>query len=374
MKKILIGLALLSGASASAQIYLDQPYFSDYIRYTGISYNKNEIQTYKVNRVKSLSEYSGSKKQKLSREMSFDAQGDLSSYTTYHHYSNRNHKTVTYYNKMGRTPNTATFNRKGVEMNRSEYNFNSDTLITEEKHYKKGELYSRIANDYEGTRIKESRYYSGSAAKPSKVWQYEYYADGQKKSSRIYYKGKLQSVYNYECKEEGELARPHKDTIQICKNESIDKDGNRTVTTRTFGEDGRPVKSVKVITPKNVVIESRTYNAKDQLTYAYQSNTEQTKLSYTYYTKGKEWFRTEMTRTEKQQLLEEVTYYKKKFSSRETNHFNTDGKITISTYETDRSKRETRYSYDSKNMETAAVTINNKGEVSYASMTMYNFY
>ncbi len=379
MKKILIFCTVLTmGIGANAQNIYD--IYSE--RAAGMPFNalfymdaptEAETKVYKANHVKSVTELSGKKEQRVNREFTFDSNGEMESFIAY----SKNGKRKTVYNQFAvGAPNNTVYNRRGEELKKNVYQYNSDSLLLEEVHYKKGVQTSKVVNDYTNKKVTESRYYLDGSSQPSKVWKYEYYADGSKKTSKMYKKGKLKSVWNYECKEEGEQARKHQDTVMVCKNESVDADGNRTVTTRRYNEKGLPVKDVFVYSKDNKIIQTNYYNTKDELYYQFISSNDRKKSVYRYFKKNKLYMYEEIYYNDKEQMLESAFYYNDKLTRKTTNEYSADGQLvaTKSTNERARFNSETRYTYDEHRLLSASITLDSKGTVSNASKVMYNFH
>lgn len=378
MKKILIlnSVLLLSIAASSQGIY--DPFADEILPGDGYNFfyleqpTDAEKELYKTNHVKTITELRGNKQQKIARELSFDSNGEMLTLTRYSGGGGR--KTV--YSSFNRArPNNITYNRKGEELKKNVFTYNGDSLLLEELHFKNGKLKSRIVNDYDNKKVKESRYYTDGNDKPTRIWSYEYYADGSKKTSRLHKNGQLKYVWNYECKEEGEQARKHQDTMMVCKNESIDVNGNKTVTVRRYNEKGLPIKEVYVYSPDDKIIDLKYFNNKDELFYQYSSSANRKNVIFSYFTKGRLHWKHEINYDDNQQILESVTYTRGKVTSRTINEYNTEGKLVTSrsTNQKYRFNSETRYTYDN-NMLTASITIDNKGTINRARKLMYNFY
>jgi len=115
-------------------------------------------------------------------------------------------------------------------------------------------------------KVKESKHLKGKNKKLDRMWVYEYYEDGQKKTSTLYNgKGKIKQVWTYECKAEGEELNPKKDVKQICKYE--ESDGNfLLMVTESLNEKGKRYKLVsKYKSADTSLVEMKYYNNKNEL-------------------------------------------------------------------------------------------------------------
>lgn len=292
MKKLIFLFTVLFMAfnlQAQYVYQFDQIYFN----YNYLS--KSDKQKIINNHVKEMTEVNSGKKEKTSKKYEFDSSGELSKLTIYHWSFGKLHKQYIYSSIHSKQmPDYIILNGKGEEILKEVYTYNNDTLLTEELEYKKGELFSKILYKYDSSRVTESEYYKKNMDKPMEKWIYEYYPNHSKKSSTLFKYGKIKYVWNYECKEEGELIKKHKDTTIVCEKTAFDKDSNKTVTSRQFNQRGKPYKNVYVYNKANKLIESRHYNHKDILRNSLVQNPDNSSNIWYYYdSHGKERLRHE---------------------------------------------------------------------------------
>ncbi len=122
-------------------------------------------------------------------------------------------------------------------------------------------------------------------------YEYKFYADGSRKETILYNsKGKIKYIWSYDCKAEGEIVSPHKDTIQICKWNEIDKDSNYINVDQTTDEKNRIIKLIYKYNKEHSLIESSRYNEKEQLKYKHiapsKDNNIEQNTNYYYNRKG----------------------------------------------------------------------------------------
>lgn len=374
MKKTLILTAFCGLASLVNAQYEEGDKAIDLERYYYAELTPEQTQIYNDNHVKSVVFYTGKNKHQVSRELKFDKNGQLESKTYYR--KNGNRTSFSQYTTGG-IPNNITYNKKGQELKRNEYKYNSDTLLTSESLYKKGELRVQVINTYEGKKMIESKFFYQGKTEPHKVWQYEYYADGSKKTSKLYRNGKLKNVWNYECKEEGELVKAHQDTVMVCRNESVDSEGNRVLTLRKYDEKGRPRKEVYKYAPGDKIVEIAIYDNKDRRIYAYLNDVNQRRTSYVLYSKkGKEFFKSETLKNEKGQEIQSIYYNNSKVTSIQKHEYSPYSQVVVSEEfgKNGRKLRETHYTYDNGKLLTGSITTKADGKVSNTERVVYSFY
>ena len=237
------------------------------------------------------------KKSYLWQSVSYDAKGNSNSVT----YRNSKGKITDQffysYNSDDKVICSIKKNRKGIETNKSVTTYDKLGNITEDISYYKGKEKSRTVSTYDSLRILDSYFYKKGGKEFTRKWVYTYYPDKSKKSSIIYdAKGKVLYTWNYECKPEGELASKHKDTTEVCKNEEIDKDGNKITTLRRFNDKGKPYKIVYIKNKSNQMLEYSVYHENNQLSSHYKYTNESKLEEYSFYNnKGKEIFKTAYT-------------------------------------------------------------------------------
>ncbi len=346
MKKLIWVLTLLTVATGLRAQYAYQ-YEMNYLEYNNSGqYDKQKIVD---NRIKEMTETNTRNKKTTSKKYEFDSSGILKKFTIcYGSIGKLRRQHIYTYTLYKQTPDYTLLNGKGKELRKKVFTYNSDSLLIEEVEYKKGELFSKVLYKYDSTRITESEYYWKKMDQPKDKWVYEYYPNHSKKSSTLYTNGKVKYVWNYECKEEGELIKKHKDTTIVCENTEFDKDGNKTVTSRNFNDRGKPYKSVSVYNKDKKLIESRNYDHKDLLYYRSVQSPENSSYVWYSYRHGVERFRVENLYNSKNKKSEEV-------------HYKNQNIVTL--------KR--LYSYNEKDLLVSVISTGKKGRQLYNSKYTY---
>lgn len=266
---------------------------------------KEKIKNNKIKEVEIIWLLRKDHKKKKQSTRKFDSSGNCIEIDDYEKNGKLSSQIKIIRNGEKKIPNKIILNGEGKELEKHIYVY--DTLLTEESIYRKGKFFSKITYKYDSVYLLESVYYKKDENKFNKKWVYEYYPNHQKKSSTLYDKnGKIKYVWNYECKEEGELEGRHSDTTRICKKEEIDKDGNETITYRNFNEKGEIYKEVYVYDRDKRLIGISRYNIKDSIYYKYTYIPDKyTSIESNYNKKGVERIRREYVYDKDQNTIEE---------------------------------------------------------------------
>jgi hypothetical protein len=326
-----------------------------------------------------MTESNVGKKEKISKKYEFDAGSNLTKMYRYSWQFGKIHRQYIYSSfQKKRLPENITLNGKGEEIIKKTYTYNIDTLLTEQVKYKKGAFFSKLTYKYDSTRLTESDYYIKNSEVPKEKWVYEYYANHSKKRSTFYKKGKVKYVWNYECKEEGELIKKHKDTTMICENTEFDIAGNKTVTLRKFNQKGKPYKEVYVYNKENKIIETRFYNEKDILINKFVQNPDNFSTVWYYFNnKGMERYRYENIYNSKNNIIEESRYKNQNIlTSKKTYNYNENNILlsTMSIGKKNKLRLESKYLYNDRDMLTSQKVFNGKGKLKKEIKLTYLFF
>ncbi len=105
-----------------------------------------------------------------------------------------------------------------------------------------------------------------SRTEPTHELIYTYYEGGSKKNIIYNEKGKFKYVWNFDCKEEGELVNiKSKDKSTICIKEEVDPTGNKIIWNREFDESGKLIKTKEVRSANDRLITREIFNQADRL-------------------------------------------------------------------------------------------------------------
>jgi hypothetical protein len=294
-KNILFFAALLSFCSVFAQ-KSEYPTLRGFWMFDYTSYaspkEKEKISNAKI--IGYNETLTNDKKTYLWQTISYDAKGNSTAVTYRNSKGKINDQYLYTYNSDNKVICSTRKNNKGIELNKVITSYDKLGNISEEINYYKGKEISKTNSTYDSLRILESYFYKKGSKDFTRKWVYTYYPDKSKKSSVIYdAKGKVLYTWNYECKPEGELASKHKDTTEVCKNEEIDKDGNKITTSRRFNEKGKPYKVVYKKNKNNQMLEYSVYHENNQLSSYYKYTDEGKMEEYGIYNeKGREIFKT----------------------------------------------------------------------------------
>jgi hypothetical protein len=225
---------------------------------------------------------------------------------------------------------------KGNEYKKITFAYDKNGNITEESLFKNGKLKAKTTSTFDSTRVLESYFYKNGSPDFKRKWVYTYYPDKSKKSSVIYNsKREIKYTWNYECKPEGQLERKQKDTTTVCKNEEVDKDGNRTITNRRFNAKGKAYKEVIIYNKDNKMILYSTYMNNSIIpTYkcTYDPSIGNIKEWVYSNSKGKEKIRCENSYDGNNNLNSSINYHKGKLGNKWEYKFNAENLKASETY------------------------------------------
>lgn len=163
---------------------------------------------------------------------------------------------------------TATYYKKGKMKYRIDQNWENGRLIENKQTNEKGVVLKKTTWQYnsDGCLVSTARFKKHDVLKNK--WEYEYYDKCDRSRSKIYNgKGKLISVWTYDCNQEGEKLTTKADTVQVCQWSEISADYIVKVQ-QTFDEKGKIVKHVsKYSASDTTILESATYDQNENLLY-----------------------------------------------------------------------------------------------------------
>jgi hypothetical protein len=207
------------------------------------------------------------------------------------------------FNEQGLLYLGRTFNRRGLEKQhvRNTYNgsgkklelaqyrknkfwyktvntYQNDTLLTGSIHYTKDTLTPDSKTVYAYTPFGKYLRIQGFTGKNKSRYaiEFDYYANGSRKETRHFSKGKLKYRWVYDCKPEGAIEHMDKNTKNFCKNRTYSEDSSYTEINE-YIENGKITRNVIRATPDGRIIEYVQYNAKGKQTirFTYQYNNKQ---------------------------------------------------------------------------------------------------
>lgn len=257
-------------------------------------------------------------------------------------------------NKKGKNKRTFSINSP----NKNYYNL----LYFAESHH--GKLKSSIRSDYQKngkkTLLVSKTVCKGKKEKPVAIWRYEYNEDlSLKTTTQFNRKGEIKHIWSHDCKPEGEDLMSSKDTTIVCKNTSVNENGDIVTVIISSDAKNKITKKIFVYDSKEQLKSLQIFNNNDILTYECnitQSNTGGNKIlsSKSYNHKG-ELLYTSTSEYTKDNLMvssEFVNKMKKEnYTSRTEYEYHDDLSLKcIKTYNENiiRSKTEYEYKYSSE--------------------------
>jgi len=286
------------------------------------------------------------------------------------------------FNSYGKITFFVEYDKSGKENLRNSSTYNNDSLLIEfiQKGQKKYQNY-RITYEYNqyksfvvlnkyNSKFSEPvysiyRYFDGNKVIKAEYFEkgkldyfitYSYYPDGSnEKNQRYNKKGKLVRTTSFACKPVGEVTKPAKDTVRICKYEKYDNSGKIYKITETTNEKNKVIKHIEVYNADTVLIESSSYKDDTVLyyrtVYLTQSAKNKTPVisEHYFYRKGK------LTNTYKylfdnqfrQISMESIDYKgsKTKVNYSKTNQFNEQG-LMVKCNSIDKKGKHFEFTYD----------------------------
>lgn len=323
-KLFLLSLFLLSNHVSDAQYYFnhmyDQIYSSDQIfDYTLMNYR----QELKNSKPKEIYLYNQSNKDSIKRLVGYTQFNDSLEII----------KKETYWKKNGSSSSMIDIGKRRIinKDNRYEtcsiiYTYDSlnnhtplnwNRKIYLSKNKKKWE-HIRVLNDEN----KISIYYIIEKEKLKDHWKY-FYDNDQLSRIEHFKKGKLKSVTNYRCDNLGK-DEMEKNQYEVCKNTTIDSNGNRVEVRIEYNKKGQQYKNRNTyLINTDSLIKSERFDHKNRLQTSFEVNGNK-KIRIYYNNKGKELSKHVETRVEGEYFSSEY-YFKQNLISKSKTTFNNDG-------------------------------------------------
>ncbi len=175
-----------------------------------------------------------------------------------------------FYDDQGNLANLVSSNSKNKTW-KTNYTYNTNNiLIARDSYNPKGEYFGIKKTYNTDQKLTLQEIFEKDKKTPVKKLAHTYYENGQKKTTTYTEKGKIKYVWNFDCKDEGELLNvKNKNKSTICLKEEIDADGNRVLWERIFNEKGNLTKRKSVFSPDSTLIQVQTFNEDDRLLYEY---------------------------------------------------------------------------------------------------------
>lgn len=330
--------------------------------------------------------------------------------TTYYKYLKKGEKqierskSIEIYDKNGQIVNRKRYNNaKEVSFQLFEYNKNK--AFTDFKSYKKGKYKTHELLKYDdNNNVLEYYSYKGDKFKSKWIanyndslilaqwsykkdtneirskWEYNYYKNNEKKTTKYYKNTKLKHTWNYTCDKEGKEVKA-KDETNVCELKQYNNDSTYVVITRRTGKKGKVSKHRSTYDKKDRLILSESFNTKEQITskyaYAYNDNDKQTAY-YTYY-RGKrsekvKWGR-ESKFNDKSELVESRRIWRNKLKTISTYKYENGKKVESVSKKPDGSlKFKKEYLYNDKGLLTATLYYNEDGLLKYKSIIEFQYF
>lgn len=353
MKRNLMFTAALFYAICTMAQKSEYPSYNSFWIYNDMSY-KSEKDREKIVNAKVIGyneTFQNKKKSYLWQTVTYDNNGNCTSVILNDSKGKLHSESIFTYNDSNKVVSKIYKNKKGEVKNKITCTYDKLGHIAEMTLFVKGKEKSRTVTTYDSSRYLECYYFKNGNKEFSRKWVYTYYPDKSKKSSVIYdADGKVLYTWNYECKAEGQLASKHKDTTAICKNEEIDKDNNKIITSRRFNEKGKPYKIVYVTNKEDKMLKYETYNENGTLSTAYKYNPVNSNFSEIVYynSKGKETYKIVYVWDENNNQTGYSSFKKGKPSYKFESVFNTLNFPVTTTYYRDGEEKKSTYVFDYK--------------------------
>lgn len=237
--------------------------------------------------------------------------------------------------------------------NKYYYNLN---YFSESQH---GKLKSSIKAEYtkveKKTLLASKTVCKGKKEKPISVWKYDYHDDfSLKTTTQFTGKGKIKHIWSHECKPEGEDLNASRDTTLICKNTSVNENGEIITVIISSDAKNKITKRIYTYDSKEHLKLMQIFNSDNTLTYECNimpGKSEESKLytSKSYNKKG-ELLYTNISEYNKDNLIvssEFINHLKKEdYISRAEYEYNSDKSVkSITTFNKDKASSKTEYEY-----------------------------
>ncbi len=155
---------------------------------------------------------------------------------------------------------------KGKHYSHSINKFNQYNQLTQRDSYWNNKFQSRAIAIYQDSIITAQWTYRKDSNQVRNKWEYSYYPNWDKKTTRYYKKGQLKHSWNYTCNEEGEEEKPKKET-KVCELKQYNADSSYVIIRRLTDENGKISKRKITFDKNNHPILREYFNIQNRLTY-----------------------------------------------------------------------------------------------------------
>jgi len=310
---------------------------------------------------------------------SFNKKTTLTEYFSFHKGKEFSHNIYQYDANNNRIDYKRRYKGKNYLHSINKYNYYNQ-LIQRDSYYN-NKFRSRAIAVYQDSIITAQWTYYKDSSNIRYKWEYNYYPNWDKKTTKYYKKGVLEHTWNYTCDEEGKEEKP-KDETKVCELKQYNADSSYVIIRRltdekekiskrrfTYDKNGnRILKEYFNIKGKLTDKDSSIYLGNKQLEdYQFYRNKHSNKIQKTtIYQFDKEGNKKSLIKTEykKSGSIAWVHEYK----------FNSAGKKLESIFYGKNKKLISikKYTYNEDNKQTESVTLNADGSLKYKSTYEYN--
>ncbi len=155
---------------------------------------------------------------------------------------------------------------KGKNYSHSINKYNQYNQLIQRDSYWNNKFQSRSIASYQDSRITAQWNYSKDSTKVRNKWEYSYYPNWDKKTTRYYKNGELKHTWNYTCNEDGEEKKPKEET-KVCELKQYNADSSYVIIRRLTDEKGKISKRKFTYNKNKNLILTEYFNIKNKLTY-----------------------------------------------------------------------------------------------------------
>ena len=270
---------------------------------------------------------------------------------------------------------------KGKYYSHSINKYNSYNQLIQRDSYYNNKFQSRSIAVYQDSIITAQWTYNKDSSNIRYKWEYSYYPNWDKKTTKYYKKGVLKHTWNYTCNEEGTEENP-KDETKVCELKLYNADSSYVIIRRLTDEKGQISKRRFTYDKNDNNILKEYFNIKGELTYKDSTIYLGDKLIEDYLFYGYKYANKIQKSTiyqfdkegNKKSLV--ITQYKKPgvIAWVHEYKFNSAGK-TIESVVYGKNKKIIsikKHTYNKGNRQTESITLNADGSLKYKSTYEYN--
>jgi hypothetical protein len=216
---------------------------------------------------KKVSTYTIARKKKwLSQTVLFNKKGDMEEAISYKKNGQIEFQDFEYYNDSNRTTQFTKYKKGKFYTNRIYKYGDNLTQIVRINYYFKDSINARrhsLYSYYPNGKYKSTISYD-KKGKETFRYEYDFYENGSKKETRNYNKGKLKYRWVYDCDWRGELSTNKESQIKICQNRMYDTDSSYTEVYESTVKN-KATKTITKATKDGRILEQELYNVKGKL-------------------------------------------------------------------------------------------------------------